>query len=103
MCVEINGIVFTIVMVDAEINTDDMYNTDDSYTMGLTNYRRQTISIRKGLTDIAKRQTVIHELVHAFMYAFGYTVESEEAMCNFFGSQADNIMKLTEKIMKGTI
>ncbi len=58
------------------------------------------ISIRKGLNERTTRSTVIHELTHAFMFAFGYTIEGEEAMCDFFGSQGDDIIKMADSIMK---
>ena len=99
MTVYINGYPFEVVLVDG--NIEKMNPDNDHYNLGLTEYLDQTINIRKGMSEVITRSTVIHELIHAFIFAFGYTVESEEAMCNFFGSQADEIMKLTDEIMKG--
>lgn len=73
----------------------------DSYNLGLTEYADGIISIRKGLNERTTRSTVIHELTHAFMFAFGYTIEGEEAMCDFFGSQGDDIIKMANSIMRG--
>ena len=71
------------------------------YNLGLTEYADGVIRIRKGLNERITRSTVIHELTHAFMFAFGYTIEGEEAMCDFFGSQGDDIIKMADLIMKG--
>ncbi len=72
----------------------------DSYNLGLTEFVDGVISIRTGMNRQTTRSTVIHELTHAFMFAFGYTVGGEEAMCDFFGAQGDAIIKLTNKIME---
>lgn len=79
----------------------DMHPTDDSYNIGLTEYLDDVIKIRKHMTESCTRSTVIHELIHAFIFSYGYTIEGEEAMCNFFGAHADKIMELTDEIMKG--
>lgn len=97
MEVLINGYPFRIEFVDGDI--EKMNPDKDHYNLGLTEYREGIISIRKGLNRPMTRSTVIHELVHAFIFAFGYTVECEEAMCDFFGAQADEILRLTNQIM----
>lgn len=73
----------------------------DSYNLGLTEYVDGVIRIRKGMNQKTTRSTVIHELTHAFIFAFGYTIEGEEAICDFFGSQGDEIIQMADSIMKG--
>lgn len=99
MEVLINGYPFAVEFVDGDI--EKMNPEKDRINLGLTEFVEAKINIRKGMNLITTRSTVIHELIHAFIFAFGYTVENEEAMCNFFGSQADEIMRLTNEIMKG--
>lgn len=99
MVIKINGYRWKVELVDAEI--EKMHPEPDSYNLGLTEYCEGVISIRKGINEIMMRSTVIHELVHAFLFSYGYQVNDEESMCNFFGSQGDRIMELTNKIMKG--
>ena len=72
----------------------------ETYNLGLTEYINPTISIRKGMDKTVTRSTLLHELTHAFIFAFGYHIESEEAVCDFICSQADAIMQMTEEIMK---
>lgn len=93
----INGYPFKVKFVDG--NSRKMKH-ENSYNLGLIEYADGIIRIRKGLNERTTRSTVIHELTHAFMFAFGYTVEGEEAMCDFFGSQGDNIIKMADSIMK---
>ena len=78
---------------------------DDTACLGLTEYLEQTIKIRKGMSKELTRATVIHELVHAFLFCYGIQDDpyKEEQVCEFFGVHADEIMNLTEKIMKGEV
>ena len=85
------------------VNEDKvLLNHEDETFLGLTDYIKQTISIRKGMSEQLTRQTVIHELCHCFLFSFGISTESydEEQVCNFFGSHADTILDLTDKFMK---
>ena len=66
----------------------------NSYNFGLTEYKELLISI------MVTRSTLIHELVHAFMFSYGHTVEGEEAMCDFFGVHGDEIIDLTNQIIE---
>ena len=76
---------------------------EKSYNLGLTEYGKQTINIRKGLSLSVARSTVIHELVHVFLFSYGNTVEGEEQMCDFFGVHADDILTLTDQIMERVV
>lgn len=78
-----------------------MNPSENRINLGLTEYTEGVINIREGLSESVTRSTVIHELVHVFIFSYGCTVEGEEAMCNFFGAHADEIIELTERIMKG--
>ena len=95
----INGYPFRVLAVDG--NSKKMNPDKEHYNLGLTEYIQPTINIRKGMDRMVTRSTVIHELTHAFIFAFGYGCSCEEEMCDFFASQADAIMKLTDEIMKG--
>lgn len=55
----------------------------NSYNFGLTEYKELLISIMDGRSESVTRSTLIHELVHAFLFSYGHTVEGEEAMCDF--------------------
>lgn len=80
-----------------------MIPDEDHYNLGLCEYTNLTINIRTGLAESVARATVIHELVHAFLFSYGNVVESEEQMCDFFGVHGDEIVTLADKIMKGVI
>ena len=99
MKVLINGYPFKVKFVDGD--THKMKPDKDSYNLGLIEYLDGVIRIRKGLNRRTTRATVIHELTHAFLFAFGYTMEGEESVCEFFGSQGDSIIQMADLIMKG--
>lgn len=96
---KINTDTWKVVVLDGE--HEKMHPEPDSINLGLTEYCENVINIRKGMTASVTRSTVIHELVHAFIFSYGYHVEGEEPMCDFFGSLGDSILELADKIMKG--
>lgn len=73
---------------------------EGSMFLGLTEYQKGIISLRKGLSRSETRATIIHELSHAFLFSFGYRVDDEESMCNFWGAQGDAICSMADKIME---
>lgn len=87
------------------VNEDkSLMNSDNGMYFGLTEYQSQQISIRTGLSKEMTRETVIHELVHCFLFSFGvcgFGSLNEEQVCNFVGSHLDKIHDITEKFMKG--
>lgn len=99
MKVLINGYPFKVRFVDGD--SRKMKPDKDHYNLGLTEYKDGVIRIRRGMDRVVTRSTVIHELTHAFMFAFGYTIEGEEAVCDFFGAQGDAIIRMTDTIMEG--
>ncbi len=70
------------------------------YNLGLTEYDKLRINIRKGLPESVTRSTVIHELTHVFQFSYSNQVEGEEQMCDFFGAHGDEIISLTDQFMK---
>ncbi len=101
MKIKIANDVWKIKLKDGD--SKKMHPSKDRINFGLTEYTRLVINIRKEMPLSLARSTVIHELVHAFIFSYGHEVDGEEAMCNFFGVHADEILELTEQIMKGVI
>lgn len=98
MKIKIHNDVWKVKLVDA--NAKKMNPDQDSYNFGLTEYKELLISIMDGRSESVTRSTLIHELVHAFMFSYGHTVEGEEAMCDFFGVHGDEIIDLTNQIIE---
>lgn len=101
MKIKIHKDVWKVKLTDGD--KKKMTPDKNSYNLGLTEYGKQTINIRKGLSLSVARSTVIHELVHAFLFSYGNTVEGEERMCDFFGAHADEIVNLTNQIMERVV
>lgn len=94
----INHTPFNVVMEDEK--AEKLNPGENTMYLGLTEYTPQpTISLRKGMCPANMRSTVIHELVHAFVYAYGHSINCEEEMCNFIGAQIDDIMRFAEQIL----
>lgn len=103
MKIKIHNYIWTVQTVQSD--SEKMNPEPDHYLAGLTEYADQAISIREGMSRERTRTTVIHELIHAFIDSFGYTSDcmTEEEICDFFGANADDIIRLTDTIMEGVI
>lgn len=79
-----------------------MYGDDDKINLGITEYVKQSISIRENMSEELTRETVIHELCHCFMFSHGFCngIYDEEQICTFFGTYADQILDIADKFMK---
>lgn len=84
------------------VNADKKKMNPDKehYNLGLTEYDKLVINIRKGMSRSVTRSTVIHELTHAFSFSYANVVSGGEAMCDFFGVHGDEIIRLTDQIME---
>lgn len=97
MKIKIKDYEFNIIEVD---KTDkDFVRNDDLMLYGQTVYENQTIKVYKNLPYIRKRQTLIHELTHAFMdvYLASYHLKDkfdEEDICCFMGTYSEDILKI---------
>lgn len=99
LSININGLDWDICCVHSG---DKKLNVDNVDCYGVTYFQEQQIYFNIDISKGLFRQTVIHEIVHAFLFSFGYHLdcdEIEEAVCDFIGSHLDNIYKTTNKII----
>lgn len=99
MKVKIKDYEYTIEEVD-ETNKDFM-KEEGLVLYGQTIYSQQLIQLYKNLTPIRKRQTLIHELVHAFhdVYLASQHVKDkydEEDICCFMATYSEDILKIVD-------
>lgn len=101
MKIKIHKDTWKVKLVDA--NAEKMNSDENGIKIGITEYLEGVINIRKEIPESIARATVIHELVHAFIFSYGYTINGEEAMCDFFAVHGDEIVSLTDRIMKEVV
>ena len=81
--------------------TEMPYIGEEKLYFGLTKYVEQEIYINSGLSVQQERQTLIHELTHAFMEVYGFGSIKEdipiEIMCDFIGCYGDDIIKVANE------
>ena len=67
-----------------KINFVDEMKVEGGSIMGVHNCRDCTISIDKELTQSRKKETLIHEILHAIVYQWGIELDDkeEEKICN---------------------
>lgn len=81
-------------------------NDEGGIYFGRAVYLEQKIFIRTGMSTELTRETVIHELVHCFLFSYGIKGTekySEEQMCVFIGAHADSIIEITDKFIGGGV
>ena len=103
MKVKIKDYIYEIIEVD---DTDtDFYKDGDLMLYGQTTYLTQTIKIYKNLPIERKRETLIHELTHAFHDAYLTSFHlkdkfDEEDVCCFMSSYGEDIIKIVKDYFK---
>lgn len=74
----------------------------DNSFWGETDYSRNIMEIKKDLPIDKKRDTLIHELMHAYFYEYGHMQNNKrkyhyEEVCNLMAMFADDIVNITNK------
>lgn len=81
-----------------------VYNDDMAETLfGETNYETLTIYIRPQCNLQTQNRTLLHELVHAYCYSYGYCFKKEytnEELCEFISHNMQNLCELLEEAAK---
>ena len=97
MRLEINGINYEIIEVE---NDSDNLKIEDKLCWGTCRYDIQKIYLAKDMTLGKKKQTLSHELTHAFLYEYllGYKEKySNEEVCEFLSKYGERIINLANK------
>lgn len=103
MEIMIKDYIYQIIEVD---DTDTDFVRDNNLALyGQTIYEKQLIKIYKDLPPIRKRQTLIHELTHAFydVYLSSYHIKDkfdEEDICCFMATYSEDILKIVNDYFK---
>lgn len=107
MKVKIKDYEYEIVEVD--INENGFKTDNDELRLyGQTIYEEQKIKIYKKLPPKRKRDTLIHELTHAFydVYLSSYHVKDkfdEEDICCFMATYSEDILKIVDDYFNQSI
>jgi Zn-dependent peptidase ImmA (M78 family) len=92
----VNGVIYKIEYI-SDIDMTLLEGCDNT-TVGNIDYQKAVISIKNTLQENQKRKTLIHELVHAIRYEYGFPREkNEEAICEFICSFYDEITRLLKE------
>lgn len=91
---KVNDIEYEIVEVDK--HDDNLKMDDDDYHWGVCSYIQRKIFLRKDLSFTNKKQTLIHEVTHAFIEAYGFMQVrlNDEIVCDFVASYLYKILEI---------
>lgn len=102
MTVKIRGVEWTVLWVK---KSSEKLFYDDTQCLGVTYFDERVIYLDRGLSGKSFEKTVVHELVHAFLYEYDIDLEDadkavEEIVCDFIGARIRKISKLASRIVK---
>jgi Zn-dependent peptidase ImmA (M78 family) len=101
MKVKINKAIYTIKEIkDVAAYLGENSNVNER-VYGACSFEDRAIYITRDLQDGFKKDTLMHELAHAFMFEFGHDNRTYnlEMVCNMFGAFADIIVQTANKYM----
>lgn len=79
-------------------------NDDKVMRIGCTDFLNNTIYLHKSLPTLEKKkQTLIHELTHAYIYAFGFSTEeyfNHELVCEFIEAYGRDIIRTADEYFR---
>lgn len=69
------------------------------YCFGLTRYSQQIIYLNEELCEDSKKQTLLHELMHCYIWSYCHQFNNitEEEMCDISANSHDIIHEIVEK------
>lgn len=99
MIIKINGMKWNIEFLNKD---DDRLYYEDDYCLGITLFNELKIFLSNDMPCDLCKQTVIHELTHAFLFSYGIhlNTDDEESVCDFVCAYLTKIQRSTRKIMK---
>lgn len=96
---KINGLSWKVELTPR--GSEELKNDDGRDCFGTSHCGAQKIYLDETLPKDLMRQTLFHELAHAYMFSYGYHINDEEAICDFIGSNIEKIYHQGEQIMCG--
>lgn len=76
-------------------------NNFTDYAWGEIIYKEKLIRLNSDIPDDLKRQTLIHEIVHAIQFYMGYNEElKKEEVCNFIAAHLSVINAAVDEYFK---
>lgn len=100
MKIKINGLNWTVENVQ---RGNEKLQLNGNPCFGITKYMDLIIYLDAEQAKELYRQTLIHELIHAYTFSFGVHLvaneKTEEPVCDFMGSHLDEIYLTANKIM----
>lgn len=96
----VNGFEYEIEEVD---KNNDNLKMDDGYHWGICDYEKRKIFIWKDLSFSNKKQTLLHEVTHAFIEANGFIQVrlTDEIVSDFVAAYISDIQKVVNNFFAG--
>ena len=97
---KVNGLTWNIQSVQRD---SEKLKVNNIACLGVTYCHDLQIFLDSSQSKELFRQTVIHELIHAFTFSFGVHLmaneKTEESVCDFMAAHLDEIFLTTNRIM----
>lgn len=99
---KVNYFEYEILELDSH---DERLKIDNDYHWGICSYKDRKIYINKDLNFINKKETLIHEVTHAFIEAYGFLQVNltDEIVSDFVAAHIFNILRVINEYFKKEI
>lgn len=91
-----NGIEWNVYKVPAY--SDMLRRSDNSYTVGMCDFPKQSIFLCDKLKGQFLRKVFIHEVCHSAVFSYGLDLDAmqEEFLCDFIATYGDEIFEVVD-------
>lgn len=98
MQIEVNGYKWYIKYTH---DSYDLRRSDGTITLGVTDIPLKTVFIYDGLSQRMRSKVLVHELVHVWMFSYGYylSIDEEEFVCSFIDTYGRSIIESADRIL----
>ena len=98
MRIKVNGYEWLIKYTHDPI---ELSRNDGTVTLGVTDTSLLTVFIYDGLSPYMRSKVLTHELVHVWMFSYGYylSIREEEFVCSFIDTYGRDIIENADRIL----
>lgn len=99
----IGNATYKIFFINNDLDERLYLKEDESYHFGITDFKKEEIYINNNLSNNKKKQTLIHEITHAYINEYGFKSTdyfNEEQLCEFMAMQGDNILLTSTSVLE---
>ena len=88
-------------IIECTYDKKKLSRMDGTITLGITGTSNMHVYLYGGLVGGLRQKVLVHELVHVWMYSYGYylSVAEEEFVCSFIDTYGKEIVDQADRLL----